>query len=898
VFLANGHVRVSHDEAGALHIASSGKNTKKRNVKGSEMERLLLSTLRALLKGDASSVMEAVMPQSGRLLMGSSGGEEKKKIQKKMGWTSLRDNDTHPELVAARLGAIFRAAGIGAVLDGLAASLDVVVVGDAFDMASKGLVLTDKPAVLLAALDLLENLPPPARSPPPYLALSVSGNASVVVASSTPLEYVGTAVAVGDFDADGFDDAVITAPGHTALGTLTSSSSAAAAAVAAGGKTAPSSSASNSLLPQSGGFYTRYGNMSSMPANDADTAPIPEPLPVQYATFGADEFTRLGWDTCVLDFNADGIDDLAVSAPTAGWQWADYPGAPVFLYSGRVHVYFGAKGQGLAGSSPNVVFYSPFNTTFLGMSLKCADVSGDGFRDLLVGSPMALAGLQNGVLVASEAGRLDIVYSSSGYAGAGAGTAGPLMLDVTAASNLTANGTCPYEWFGYHSDTLGNASYNAAITVREILVSFGLFEEQLQLPSACALQWEESTNSKLLDLFDSPLTAEFASSTTLLLVGSPGFRNAESIAVGRLSAYAIPAAGSPLASLVECVKNGGVGVEGKKSEGEGYSSSPVKQQGGPSPLPSPLFTITADSSLAKGPTISTKLGAGFALGHPLGPSSSTSPVLALGAPAVDFCNSSSLLPTNATTAGPFNTSAGAVTLITISPTNPLRGDLLWKTLITPAGSGISNATRAVLASSLPDSHFGWHLSFDDKNGDGIDDLFVSAPMYTPFFLGRNSVKEGKADDVEAKPALRGGGAAAAALSLDESSSSTTSSFSSAFPTSSAARVGADTTDSGREAGTLFVYYGGAGTTFPSGYICDAQTLNSWRADGDVQFGRFGSSWAMVDWDGDGEKEVLVGAPRASEPIPPSAATMFSSSSRKLQPGVDPAEMPGAVYVFE
>lgn len=36
----------------------------------------------------------------------------------------------------------------------------------------------------------------------------------------------------------------------------------------------------------------------------------------------ADVFGRFGWALATLDFNMDGIDDLAISSPTRGWNWS------------------------------------------------------------------------------------------------------------------------------------------------------------------------------------------------------------------------------------------------------------------------------------------------------------------------------------------------------------------------------------------------------------------------------------------------------------------------------------------------------------------------------------------------------------------------------------------------
>jgi hypothetical protein len=135
---------------------------------------------------------------------------------------------------------------------------------------------------------------------------TVTGLPLAIVASGTPLEYAGKSLAVADFDVDGTADLVITAYGHTANPLPTSRGGAAAAVAEDGGLgVAP-------LLPQSGAFYVRYGNATgaqqpegAAAAGAAPAPAIPQPLP-DYPTYGAAEYMRLGWASCVLDFNAGG----------------------------------------------------------------------------------------------------------------------------------------------------------------------------------------------------------------------------------------------------------------------------------------------------------------------------------------------------------------------------------------------------------------------------------------------------------------------------------------------------------------------------------------------------------------------------------------------------------------
>jgi hypothetical protein len=310
-------------------------------------------------------------------------------------------------------------------------------------------------------------------------------------------------------------------------------------------------------------------------------------------------------------------------------------------------------------------------------------------------------------------------------------------------------------------------------------------------------------------------------------VGAPGYKtliNGGVTAVGRVSAYAIPHAGSCAAALAACLKAFGAPAS-----------------------PAPLFTVTADTSLLLGATISAKLGHGVAAGFPRGAGAGAA--LALGMTAVDLCNSTAL--GNGTDA--FASAAGSVTLLQVAPA--LRGDLAWSQL---AGALAPALNATVLGSGLADSRFGWRLQFADLDGDGLDDLLVGAPMRTPFFLGAAA-----------------GGAGAGAVARN---------------------------DSGHEAGSLFAFRGGAALPFagapvgaPGAHTC-ASADRAWMAfSGQAEFGRFGSAALLASARAGAPPVLLVSAPRVTEVVPPQE---LNAAARNLQD--DPSaslEMPGAVYAF-
>ncbi|KAL1922927.1 uncharacterized protein VTP21DRAFT_9303 [Calcarisporiella thermophila] len=240
----------------------------------------------------------------------------------------------------------------------------------------------------------------------------------------SPYAWLGYSTVVGDFNKDGIKEIAMSAPFVSTNQTA--------------------------LTPHAGAVYILNAGDLAL-----DLTRRPSHMDVTQRAmrtlYGQKPLGRFGYSMAVVDLNCDGIDDLAVSAPTSTGSDGNFT---MLASRGEVTVYFGHASTGLS-PIPDLVLelnegLSNFssNITGLGMTLRGEDVDNDGCRDLLVGWPLVTLRNFSGHYNASgnwerrnqHTGALLTFLSSSRHVG----EKSPFDADWV----LESPSRIPYEWFG------------------------------------------------------------------------------------------------------------------------------------------------------------------------------------------------------------------------------------------------------------------------------------------------------------------------------------------------------------------------------------------------------------------------------------------------------------------
>eukprot|EP00026_Physarum_polycephalum_P002545 Phypoly_transcript_02552.p1 GENE.Phypoly_transcript_02552~~Phypoly_transcript_02552.p1 ORF type:complete len:849 (+),score=79.56 Phypoly_transcript_02552:187-2733(+) len=227
--------------------------------------------------------------------------------------------------------------------------------------------------------------------------------------------YLGYDVLAVDLNQDKLVDLIVSAPGY-----------------------------SNATLakPQMGCVYFIFGTSNISLPQFVDIESIAD-----YKFCGDSSHDRFGHSLAVLDFNRDGVLDVAISSPTTNSDHLVYEVGNLKIYTkntieGKVNVFFGAQTGSLwqAKSATNITLLGAFYSNF-GFELITGDVNLDGYDDLIVGSPFAPR------LKANETGNVAIYFSSPLHTAGQNLTTAQADIFLTAPMQLSM-GVDDHGWWG------------------------------------------------------------------------------------------------------------------------------------------------------------------------------------------------------------------------------------------------------------------------------------------------------------------------------------------------------------------------------------------------------------------------------------------------------------------
>nr|CAG8537997.1 2803_t:CDS:10 [Entrophospora candida] len=307
----------------------------------------------------------------------------------------------------------------------------------------------------------------------------------ITLDSLYPYASFGHDMIVGDFNGDGIEDLVISAPYYS----------------------------NDPIAIHLGAIFIFYGKKNNQQSSPPKTLSYDIIDTADQIIQGHDLISesRFGWSLAVVDMNSDGIDDLAVGAPSFG--------AKDLAYTGKVYIYFGSKDAKKLSDVPDIQIRTSSNTVKdnlqiegFGYVLASGDIDNDGYKDLIIGCPHC--GMYNitYLYTHSHIGAIFAFLSSSNHQG-----------NISRHDNdwqKLGPAKQAYEWFGSAIEVVKSPNNNSNSII--VVGAPGYGNKKQTVGKIYGFEIISTTNKiiKSFDKFDLSGTSEFQAFGSLIISGN------------------------------------------------------------------------------------------------------------------------------------------------------------------------------------------------------------------------------------------------------------------------------------------------------------------------------------------------------------------------------------------